>query len=72
MLHLKKDKKELHEKNNLTYREVFKKKKANKKTWVTARGLGKGEILVLNGYRVSVEEEERSFGEGSGSGYSPV
>ena len=37
-----------------------------------AQGLGKGEILVLNGYRVSVEEEERSFGEGSGSGYSPV
>ena len=71
MLHLKKDKKELHEKNHLTYREVFKKK-TNKKTWVTARGLGKGEILVLNVYRVSVEEEERSFGEGSGGGYSPV
>lgn len=71
MLHLKKDKKELHEKNHLTYREVFKKK-TNKKTWVTARGLGKGEILVLNEYRVSVEEEERSFGEGSGGGYSPV
>lgn len=50
----------------------FKKKKTNKKTWVTARGLGQGEILVLNGNRVSVEEEERSFGEGSGGGYSPV
>ena len=52
-------------KNHLTYREEFKKKKkTNKKKHGDYRGLGKGDILVLNGYRVSVEEEERRFGEG--------
>lgn len=72
MLHLKRDKKELHEKKSFDIqRSVLKKKKTNKKTLGDCRGLRKGDILVLNGYRVSVEEEE-SFGEGSGGDYSPM
>ena len=51
--------------------KCFKKKKTNKKNLGDCRGLRKGDILVLNGYRVSVEEEE-SFGEGSGGDYSPM